>query len=425
MKRYLTIIAALALSSGLLAQKSEVTNAWGAFYNGYKKTKNPAELVKAKGHIDNATTHADTKDDPKTWAYRGDIYLALYQKDFNEKMNSHKDITDGNKKQSMSYSETPTANLIEATNAFLKSKALDTRKIYSDNITNPGLNNCNFNLQNAGLSMFNIQKYTEATPLFELASDISAADKRLDTGCVSNAALSAQNAKMWDNALKNYKTLADAGYEKGKTWAKMAGIYVEMGDSAKYKSTIAEGLKKYPSDQDLLVEDVNIKMKEGRDKEAVDQLSALIAQRPNDPNLNLVVGNVYDRLANPKKADGSDADKPSNYEDLLAKAIEYYKKAIELDPNNYDANYNLGVLYYNQSVYYYNMSQSTIKDAAKYNDMWEKPLPEAVKYLEAAHKIMPKEIDPLLALKMTYGQMSDNDNYLRVKEEIKTLQSGQ
>jgi tetratricopeptide (TPR) repeat protein len=421
MKRYITIIAALVLTVGVFAQKSEVTNAWGAFYNGYKKSKNPAELMKAKVHIDNATANADTKDDSKTWSYRGDIYLALYQKDFNEKMDAHKDVTDGGKRQSLAYAEAPTTNLVEATNSFLRAKTLDTKLVYSD-IIMPGLANCNYYLQNIGLANYNQTKYGDAVPMFELAYQISSSQKKLDTGCVSNAALCSDNAKMWDHSIKNYKILADAGYKKGNTWAKMANVYLQQGDSVQYKATIAEGLKKYPNDQDLLVEDVNIKMKEGQDQAAIDQLTALVAQRPNDANLNLVVGNVYDRLANPKKADGTDADKPANYEMLLAKAVEYYKKAIELDPNNYDANYNLGVLYYNQSVYYYNMSQSTIKDAAKFGSMWEKPLPDAVRYLEAAHKLQPTALEPLMALKMTYGQMSDNDNYLRVKEEIKKLQ---
>ena len=36
--------------------------------------------------------------------------------------------------------------------------------------------------------------------------------------------------------------------------------------------------------------------------------------------------------------------------ELKGLAVENYKKAIEIDPNNFDANYNLGVFYFNQAV---------------------------------------------------------------------------
>ncbi|CAN5187116.1 hypothetical protein BH09BAC5_BH09BAC5_17600 [soil metagenome] len=257
-----------------------------------------------------------------------------------------------------------------------------------------------------------------------MASDVVSSDRKFDTLNTSNAAACAYNAKMFDKAISNYEKLTAAGYGKGNTWMMLGRVYVESGDSAKYISTISDGLKKYPNDAELLTEDVNIKMHTGQATAAIDELNALVAQRPNDAQLNFVVGNVYDRMANPNGSDGKPAPKPKNYEELLNKAIFYYKKAIELDPKNFDATYNIGVLYYNQSVEYYNRSQESIADAAKYKDLWEKPLPDAAKYLETAHTLEPKDLTVLNALKAVYGQLSDNDNYLRIKEEIKKVQAG-
>lgn len=423
MKRIAALV--ISLSFGLVtlnAQRNEVTNAWSAL-NSYQKEKDADYLVRAKVAIDKATVHADTKDDAKTWLYRGQIYIALHQKDFKEKMDLHKDITDPGKKSSMAYLEVSPVNLTEATNAFLRSKALDSKKIYEGEWSK-GLGDCYFYLQNSGISRFNQKQYVEAYPMFEMAANIVASDRKFDTLNISNAAACALNAKMYDKAIVNYKKLADAGYGKGNTWMLLARMYVESGDSANYVATINAGMKKYPGDADLLTEDVNLKMRSGNVVGAIDELNALIAQRPNDPQLNFVVGNVYDRIANPTGADGKPSEKPKNYEEMLNKAAEYYKKAIELDPKNFDATYNLGVLYYNQSVEYYNRSQSSIADAAKYNTLWEKPLPESAKYLEAAHKLEPKDMTVLNALKAVYSQMSDTENYTRVKEEIKRLQAG-
>lgn len=423
MKRIAALVISLSLGLVTLnAQRNEVTNAWSAL-NSYQKEKDPDYLVRAQTAIDKATVHPDTKDESKTWLYRGQIYIAMYQKDFKEKLDLHKDVTDPGKKSNMAYMEASGTNLMEATKAFLRAKALDSKKVY-DVEWSKGLGDCYFYLQNSGISRFNQKEYASAYPLFELAADIVASDKKFDTLNTSNAAASAYNAKIYDKAILNYNKLTAAGFGKGNTWMMLGRVYVESGDSAKYIATISEGLKKYPNDADLLTEDVNLKMRNGQVAAAVDELNALIAQRPTDPQLNFVVGNVYDRLANPVGADGKQGPKPKNYEELLEKAAGYYKKALELDPKNFDASYNLGVLYYNQSVEYYNRSQSTIADAAKYNTMWEKPLPDAAKYLEAAHVLEPKDLTVLNALKAVYSQMSDNDNYLRIKEEIKKVQAG-
>ncbi len=425
MKRIIVLAISLSLGTVVLnAQKFERTNAYLG-YTHYMKEKDPEELAKAKIAIDKATINTETKDDAKTWTYRGQIYVALYQREFADKMASHKDITDASKKSSLSYLETPITNLIEATSAFLKAKSLDAaNKVYVDDYTR-GMADCYFYLQNAGISRYNQKQYLEALPLFESASDIVSSDHKFDTINTNNAALCAFNAKIYDKAGNYYRKLADAGYAKGNTWMLLARVYEESGDSAKYNQIISEGLKKYPSDADLLTEDVNIKMAHGQATAAVDELNALVAQRPNDAQLNEVVGNVYDRMANPNGPDGKPTTKPAKYEEFMAKAIQYYSKAIELDPKAFDANYNLGALYYNQSVYYYDQSQLTIADAAKYKTMWEKPLPNAAKYLEAAHTLEPKDITTLLALKACYSQMGDNDNYLRIKEEVKKLQAGQ
>jgi len=425
MKKFANVFIAVCIGAGALnAQTSSRTDAYMALKN-YKEGKDRSDLLKAKAAIDAVNPDpAVTKDPAKTWAYRGNIYLALYQDDFSSKIASHKDVTDPGKKSSMAYLETPTAYLVESVNSYLKSKSLDSKQVYTDDYT-PGLGNCYFYLQNAGISHYNQKQYADALPLFEMAADIVASDKKFDTLNTSNAAGCAYNAKIYDKAAADYKRLTDAGYGKGNTWMMLGRVYAESGDSAKYIATISEGLKKYPNDADLLTEDVNIKMKNGQATAAIDELNALVAQRPNDSQLNFVVGNVYDRIANPTTADGKQAAKPKNYEEMLNKAADYYRKSIELDAKNFDANYNLGVLYYNQSVEYYNRSQSSITDAAKYKDLWEKPLPDAAKYLEAAHAIQPKDMTTLLALKACYSQMSDNDNYTRIKEEIKKVQAGQ
>ncbi len=420
MKKVMVIAAALLVSTGaVFAQKAKVTTAYNAL-NSYNKGKDPADLQKAKTNIDDASVHADTKDDAKTWAYRGNVYLALYQIEFNAKLALHKDETNPSKKSAMAYVEAPTANLTEATNSYLKGKALDKYAVYDD--IPKGLGDCYFYSQNIGISNYNQEKYAESYPMFELALAISASSKVTDTVNIDNCAKSALNAKMYDKAIPHLKTLTSLNYGKGNSWLLLAQAYEAKGDSTAYRTTIAEGLKKYPTDSPLLTADVNLKLKDGKKAEAVAQLEALTAQKKDDPELFFIVGNVYDNMANPTDKDNKMAEKPSNYEELHNKAAENYNKAVELKPGNFDALYNLGILYYNQGVEYYNRSNSTIADAAKYANMWEAAFAKSIEYLEKARAIDPKDQNTITALKICYGQIGDSDNYNLMKEELKKLQ---
>ncbi len=420
MKKFLVVAATLLVTSGVaFGQKVKVTTCFNAM-ESYKREKDPADLAKAKLNIDAASIHDDTKGDAKTWFYRGNVYLALYQADFAAKMASITDVADAGKKQSMAYAGTPTANIIEATNAYLKAKALDKVEVY-DGIGR-GLADCYFFTQNIGIANYNQEKYADAYPMFDLAISISSSNGITDTLNINNAAVSAMNGKMHEKAISHFKKLTEIGYGKGNTFLLLAQCYNDKGDTVAYKAAIADGLKKHPSDPDLLTEDVNIKLSEGKSKEAVAQLEALTAQRKDDPELFFVVGNVYDRMANPNDKEGKPTAKPSNYEELHGKAAENYKKAVELKGDYFDALYNLGILYYNMSIEYYNRSNSTIADAAKYGSLWEPPLKIAIEFLEKARVVDPKDMNTLLALKICYGNIGDTDNYNKMKDEIKKLQ---
>src|SRR5690606_16367615 len=59
----------LLISVSSFAQSNKVLDA----YNYLKAGK----LDKAKAAIDAAAQYPDTKDDPKTWLYKGNVYLAI------------------------------------------------------------------------------------------------------------------------------------------------------------------------------------------------------------------------------------------------------------------------------------------------------------------------------------------------------------
>jgi len=417
-KHFLAAALIIAGMSAGMAQNATRTTAYNAL-QAYLRDKDPAMLTKAKENIDKATEHETTKGETKTWVYRGQIYSELYKKETADAIAQIKDVTDPGKRQMMAYADMSSANLMEASKAYLQARNLDAKQVYADDIRN-GLRDVNFVLQNMGVANYNQKKYAEALPLFEAAlQTLPALTNKLDTNLYVNAANSALYGKNFEKAAEFYGKLADMKYGKGHTYYQLASIYRGMNNEAKAKEAIQKGLAQYPNDPELLVEDVNTMLKAGQMAQAVEKLNTIIAARPNDAGLRLIVGQVYSRMANPQDAQGKNIEKPANFEDLIVKSEEQLKKAVELNPNDFASNYELGYLYYNQSAEYYNRSNSTIKDAAKYGTMWEVPLKKGVEYLEKALSLSPKDRDTMNMLKSSYGLLGDTEKYNQIKERMK------
>ena len=81
-----------------------------------------------------------------------------------------------------------------------------------------------------------------------------------------------------------------------------------------------------------MLEELNIYLSTGRGKEALDKIDKAIAADPSNSNLYAVKGSILDQDKRP------------------AEALEAYKKAVEIDPKNFDAQFNIGVYNYNKAA---------------------------------------------------------------------------
>jgi hypothetical protein len=81
MKQCIAFLLMMALWAGssLFAQRSAVNSAYTHYGNQY--------WDKAKRSIDAACLHPDTKDDAKTWMFRGNIYLMIANEQMSKKPN--------------------------------------------------------------------------------------------------------------------------------------------------------------------------------------------------------------------------------------------------------------------------------------------------------------------------------------------------
>ena len=109
-------------------------------------------------------------------------------------------------------------------------------------------------------------------------------------------------------------------------------------DSAHALKTIRDGRTVFPDSLSLMLNEINILLSSGRQKEATAALDAAIAKDPNNPSLYLALGATFDNLANPRDKAAKEALKPEQYNDYISRSESAYKNGIKIDPNNYILN---------------------------------------------------------------------------------------
>jgi len=107
----------------------------------------------------------------------------------------------------------------------------------------------------------------------------------------------------------------------------------------------------------------------------------------------------------------------------MDRAIESYKKAIELDDTNFNSYYNLGALYFNQGV---NMANKAleIKDPDEYSAAVAKAdekFRESLPWLEKAHELNPDDVSTMETLKMLYYRLKMMDKHAEISEKLENL----
>lgn len=112
------------------------------------------------------------------------------------------------------------------------------------------------------------------------------------------------------------------------------------------------------------------------------------------------------------------ADLEAKQKEAKESALNFYKKSLELDPNNYDVNFNLGVMSFNEAVEI--KKKVDLLDMAAYKiegkkieELAEKKFKEALPYFEKAYSIK-QEDDLKSSLRSLY-------QILKMEDKLKAL----
>jgi tetratricopeptide (TPR) repeat protein len=235
-----------------------------------------------------------------------------------------------------------------------------------------------------GADDYNAGKFTDAAPMFKKAYDIAKSLGSPDANDMMNlAATSALRAGDYNTALGYFTELKDNGVEGVDVYRHLAACYNGLGNAEQAMAMINAGLEKNPGDANLILEKVNAYLKEGKGAEAVEDLNRLHELDPENAQLLFVLGTIY---GDENNKDVYDTDK----------AKQFYEQALAINPDYYDATYNIGVLYTTMANKYIEQANEITgfskAEQEQYNNLIEQGnelLRAGLPYLKSAYDAQP------------------------------------
>ncbi len=382
MKRLFFVALILLAGSSVFAQKGKVATALS--YRDAGKLDKAWEAIKET--LDPANPKAEkTVNWTGAWQARGEIIEAIIiTKDENFKKLVPNPVE-------------------EAYKSYMKAIELDEKS------GNPGLKikllTFSNTLINAAVEAYQANDFAKAADFFEkkLTLDqtpIFKAEAAIDTAIMYNTGLAAMNAKQYTKAIKYFTDCTKYGYNGGSSYAQIISAYQQLGtkeDTVKAVEIMKQAFEKYPNDQSINVQLINYYIMSGQPNEAIGYLDKAIEKEKDNSSFYLAKGVALDRLGRQEEA------------------IEVYKKATEVKPENADAYYNIGVIYFNRGVKQFDVANLVpTNDQVRYEAEKKKSddyFKQAVPYLENAVKYNPKDSYILEQLKNLYYRLKMMDKF--------------
>jgi tetratricopeptide (TPR) repeat protein len=298
---------------------------------------------------------------------------------------------------------------MRAKDSYMKAQELDTKGSYEDDIR-VGLGQVQVAASNTGIGKYNTGDYGSAGAFFDLGAEIASAFDATDTMAIYNSALCYEKAGEVDLAVARYSACADIEYQVPNVFLFISNLYRSNGRESEALETLSKARGLYPREQSLIIEELNIYLTNEEFDKAKENLSLAAEQDPTNEILWFSLGSVLDNLGN--------ADE----------AIDAYKKALDVKSDYFDANYNLGALYFNQAVQGINKANDmwkprmtkTESDKQKALEQSAKDLFETAKpFLEAAHAVNDQDLETMRSLRDIYARTGDDDKMLELTAKIK------
>jgi len=399
-------VALCVAASASFAQKKVVNEA-----QSIAKGSN-ADFGEARTLIKGALENPETKDDAKTW------YVAGFIEDQQFNAERAKQILGQQPNEPVMYEA-----LYGILPYFQKAYELDqlpnekgkVKPKYTKDIKSI-LSANHVYLFNGGAYYFDKQEYKKAYDFFNQYVEISELPMFAGTQTAEKdstfmtvqfyAAAAASLAKDSRLAIAALERAKNTPYRQYDVYQYLCYEYGEARtaqDSVMLEKTFEEGMQVFPDSAFFLNNLINTYIYSNRNEKALEMLNVAIQKNPNDANLYNVMGRVYE----------------TGLKDY-ANAEKNFQIALEKDPNLTDALSNIGRIYYNQGVN--KLSEANmINDSKKYQeelsmakDLFKKALP----YYKKAHEAEPEKMDNMIALRGIYYNLNMGPELEAIEAEM-------
>jgi len=353
---------------------------------------NKGELDIAKAEIDEAfkvDKKGKVTGSGKNWYLKGRIYKAIYLDDSTE----YSDLAGGNalKIAMDSFNKVLSMEKETSTYAIFTNQEID--QLYAVEV-------------NKGADLYNENDFEGAYKEFMKALVIMPKD----TTALLYGGVSAQQADMMDEAIDCFQQLVDNGDANIDTYKTLIYLYrTEKEDMDKVLETVDAALTKFPNNKEFTQEKITTLILSDRVEEAKTELESAISQDPTNAQYYYFLGYLY--------------DSQEDYDN----AEENYEKAIELNPDYYDANYNLAVIHYNKARdIIHELNELSLdeyrKQEAAYAEKASIHFRDALPYFEkAVESASDDDLQLLETLQGVYYKLQMNDKGDALDAKIKAL----
>tara|TARA_B100001093_G_scaffold455381_1_gene465531 strand:- start:129730 stop:130950 length:1221 start_codon:yes stop_codon:yes gene_type:complete len=400
MKKISLIILILLVSlSTVFGQKKNIVNAALSLKTSQKSKGDDVvnNLRDAKKYIDEAYKNESTSNDPKMWNYRSKIYLEI----------------------AIKYSQLDDNAIFKATEAYINCMNRDqkgrvvVRKWTPEEELIEGLINCGFKLFNTAIEKYNSGEYELALKYYNQIFNIIPFDNqdRLSKGNIKKETILYNSffaaKKLNDNirCKKILEELIDIDFSESAIFIHISDIYIDENNNEKALEYLDLGRNKFPGDQGIINSEINLYIKLGRTTDLIAKLADAIEISPENHLLYFNRGTIYDQQGDFFNAESD------------------YIQSLNIKPESFGSNYNLGALYFNKGVGLKNKANDSDNDKVykKLNEKATAMFDASLPYLEKAYNLVPKDKNTLLSLKQLYYLKEDYKKSEEMKKNIAEL----
>jgi len=319
MKQFLSVVILCLVFTGMAyGQARDVRRASAQINRG--------NLTMAKQYIDAALNDPRAINDPQTFTVRAQVYMEIFTSQDPAIRGLHPDP------------------LRVADESLIRAKELDVDNrrmldIQRFMLILPEL------IYNSGVEHFHNNAYGKASKAFFRSYEmVKASFNAIDTTTLYNAALASELGRDLARAQELYLQLVELNYPQTFVFTSLGNIQMQKGDTAKALQFIRQGRERFPEDLNLIFSEANVYIFTRQAEKAKETLELAINLDPLNPNLHFALGANFDNMAQDTLRTTEERAFAYN------QAVAAYKRAIELNPDYFDAIYNLGVLYFNEGI---------------------------------------------------------------------------